>query len=118
VLTLSVLLISVATLIYSYRGGMTAVVWTDVAQLAVYLVGAIVAAAILLGDIPGGWREVVATAGPAGKFAMFDFSLDVTRSYTFWSGVIGGMFLTRCSCSATSARARCVTPAARCSGAA
>lgn len=94
VLTLSVLLISVATLIYSYRGGMTAVVWTDVAQLAVYLVGAIVAAAILLGDIPGGWREVVATAGPAGKFAMFDFSLDVTRSYTFWSGVIGGMFLT------------------------
>jgi len=90
----SILVISAITVLYSYRGGMTAVVWTDVVQLAVYLVGAGVAAWLLLGDIPGGWSEVVAVAGPAGKFTLLDFTFDVTRNYTFWSGVIGGMFLT------------------------
>ena len=94
VLTLSILAISVVTIVYSWRGGMTAVVWTDVAQLVVYLTGAAIAAVVLLDRIPGGWTEVAAVAGAAGKFTLFDFSLDVTRSYTFWSGVVGGLFLT------------------------
>ena len=94
VLTLSILAISVVTIGYSWRGGMTAVVWTDVAQLVVYLTGAAIAAIVLLDRIPGGWNEVASVAGAAGKFTLFDFSLDVTRSYTFWSGVIGGLFLT------------------------
>jgi Na+/proline symporter len=70
------------------------VIWTDVIQLVVYLVGALIAAAILLRDIPGGWSEVQAIAGPAGKFRLFDFTFSLTKSYTFWSGVIGGAFLT------------------------
>jgi Na+/proline symporter len=73
---------------------MTAVVWTDVAQLVVYLGGALFAALLLLQQIPGGWSEVREVAGEAGRFRLFDFTWDVTRSYTFWSGVIGGMFLT------------------------
>jgi SSS family transporter len=93
-LVVAVLVIAVVTVIYTYLGGMTAVVWTDVVQLAVYLVGAVAAAIILLQQIPGGWAEVVAVAAPLDKFRMFDFTWDVTRSYTFWSGVIGGMFLT------------------------
>ena len=52
------------------------------------------AALILLGEIPEGWSEVMATAGPAAKFTLFDFTLGLTTSYTFWSGLIGGMFLT------------------------
>lgn len=90
----SILLIGVVTIIYTYLGGMAAVIWTDVIQLVVYLAGAVVAALVLLGKIPGGWGEVVAVAGAAGKFNVFDFTLDLGRSYTFWSGVIGGAFLT------------------------
>jgi Na+/proline symporter len=63
-------------------------------QLGVYLVGAAAAAIVLLQAIPGGWPGVVAVAQPLGKLQVTDFTWDVTRSYTFWSGVIGGMFLT------------------------
>ena len=93
-LSISVVIIGIATMIYTYHGGMTAVIWTDVIQLAVYLVGAGIAAALLLRLIPGGWAEVQSVAGPAGRFQLFDFTLSVTRSYTFWSGVVGGAFLT------------------------
>jgi len=93
-LVIAVFVIGAATILYTYLGGMAAVVWTDVLQLAIYLLGALLAAAILLQRIPGGWPEVVAVGGAAGKFQLFDFQWDVTRSYTFWSGIIGGAFLT------------------------
>jgi SSS family solute:Na+ symporter len=82
------------TLFYTFHGGMTAVIWTDVVQLVVYLLGAAVAVVVLLDRIPGGWAEVVEVGSAAGRFQVFDFTWDVTRSYTFWSGVIGGAFLT------------------------
>ncbi|MEX2663933.1 MAG: sodium:solute symporter [Vicinamibacterales bacterium] len=94
ILIASVVVIGLATMAYTYYGGMTAVIWTDVIQLAVYVTGAGIAAAVLLQQIPGGWAEVQAVAGPAGKFQLFDFTLSLTRGYTFWSGVIGGAFLT------------------------
>jgi solute:Na+ symporter, SSS family len=94
ILAACVLVIGAATMVYTYFGGMTAVVWTDVSQLCVYLLGAGIAAAVLLGQIPGGWSEAVAVGGDAGRFRLFDFTFDVTRGYTFWSGVIGGAFLT------------------------
>jgi solute:Na+ symporter, SSS family len=49
---------------------------------------------VLLGQIPGGWAEVREAGAEAGRFTLFDFSFDVTRGYTFWSGVLGGAFLT------------------------
>ena len=94
ILILSVIVIGVATIIYTYHGGMTAVIWTDVVQLVVYLVGAAIAAWILLREIPGGWAEVRAVGDAAGRFRLFDFTGTFTKSYTFWSGVIGGAFLT------------------------
>ena len=94
ILIISVLVMGVATIIYTYLGGMTAVIWTDVIQLVIYLVGAVIAAWILLDKIPGGWNEVVQAGSTAGKFRWFDFTWEVTRNYTFWSGVIGGAFLT------------------------
>lgn len=90
----SVLVMGAATILYTYLGGMAAVIWTDVIQLVIYLIGAVIAAWILLGKIPGGWDEVVRVGGAAGKFNWFDFTWDLTKSYTFWSGVIGGAFLT------------------------
>ena len=94
ILVASVLLMGVTTIAYTFLGGMTAVIWTDVIQLVIYLVGAGVAAVILLNRIPGGWGEVTAVAAAHDKFRLFDFTLDLTRGYTFWSGVIGGAFLT------------------------
>ncbi len=93
-LVASVLVMGVTTMVYTYLGGMSAVIWTDVIQLVIYLVGAVVAAAILLERIPGGFAEVARVGGAAGKFQVFDFTWSLTRSYTFWSGVIGGAFLT------------------------
>jgi SSS family transporter len=94
ILVASVLVMGITTIVYTYLGGMAAVIWTDVIQLVIYLVGAGVAAVILLERIPGGWDEVVRVGAAAGKFPLFDFTVSVTKSYTFWSGVIGGAFLT------------------------
>ncbi|MBO0722894.1 MAG: sodium:solute symporter [Blastocatellia bacterium] len=94
IIIFSVMIMGVATIVFSYLGGMSAVIWTDVSQLGIYLIGAIVAAAILLERIPGGWHEVAQVGMDAGKFTLFDFTSGLTKSYTFWSGLIGGAFLT------------------------
>jgi solute:Na+ symporter, SSS family len=94
IIMVAVFVMGIATIIFSYFGGIDAVIWTDVTQLGIYLLGAFVAAFILLRNIPGGWSEVVNTAGAAGKFNFLDFTWDITRSNTFWSGLIGGAFLT------------------------
>ncbi len=93
-LVLSVGLIGVTTLAYTLLGGMTAVIWSDVIQLVVYMSGAAIAGLILLAEIPGGWAEVMTRTQPAGKLVVFDFTAGLTKSYTFWSGLVGGMFLT------------------------
>ncbi|HLG13924.1 MAG TPA: sodium:solute symporter [Blastocatellia bacterium] len=90
----SILITGAATILYTYLGGMKAVIWTDVSQLFIYLAGALVAAYILVGGIEGGFGGYVSAASRGGKFQVFDFALDAARTYTFWSGVIGGMFLT------------------------
>jgi SSS family transporter len=90
----SILIIGAVTILYTYLGGMSAVIWTDVIQLVIYVVGALVAAMILLNRIPGGWGEVVAVGNEFQKFRLLDFTFDIARSYTFWAGVIGGAFLT------------------------
>ncbi|MFN2531014.1 MAG: sodium:solute symporter [Pyrinomonadaceae bacterium] len=90
----SILIIGIVTILYTYLGGMSAVIWTDVIQLVIYIAGALVAAALLLTRIPGGWAEVVAVGNANQKFQLFDFTLQIGRSYTFWAGVIGGAFLT------------------------
>ena len=89
----SVCLIGGTTVAYTLLGGMRAVIWTDVVQLVVYMTGALIAALMVLSKIPGGWMEVINVAGPAGKLVSVDLTFDLTKSYTFWSGVLGGMFL-------------------------
>ena len=94
----SIAIVAALTLIYTFEGGMSAVIWTDVAQLALYLTGSIVAFLLLLHKIPGGWPEVTqAAAAAGGKLRIFDFAFSLTKSYTFWSGLIGGTFLTMAS---------------------
>src|SRR6202165_2206659 len=83
------------TISYTLEGGMKAVIWTDVAQLAIYLTGSAVTLMVLLHRIPGGWPEVTQAAAAAGhKLQVLDFSFSWSTKYTFWSGLIGGAFLT------------------------
>jgi SSS family solute:Na+ symporter len=93
----SILAIVALTLFYTFEGGMTAVIWTDVIQMGMYVLGAAVSFFVLLGKIPGGFGHVIDAAGPAGKLRIFDFHWSWTNPYTFWAGVIGGCFLTTAS---------------------
>ncbi|MCU1262552.1 MAG: sodium:solute symporter [Bryobacterales bacterium] len=98
----SILVIVGLTLFYTFEGGMTAVIWTDVIQMGMYVGGAILSFFIILGKVPGGWTHVVETAQAAHKFQVFDFSFAPTaaffaKPYSFWAGVIGGCFLTSAS---------------------
>jgi SSS family solute:Na+ symporter len=95
---LSVAIVASLTIFYTFEGGMRAVIWTDVIQFTLYLAGSIAAFVLLLHKIPGGWNAVtVAAAASGGKLRVFDFTFSLTRSYTFWSGLIGGTFLTMAS---------------------
>jgi SSS family solute:Na+ symporter len=94
---ISVLLVMALTLLYTFEGGMKAVIWTDVIQLLLYFAGSIVSFILLLKLIPGGWAEVAQVAAAGGKFRVFDFTFSLTKTYTFWAGVLGGTFLTMAS---------------------
>ncbi len=94
---LSIAIISALTLLYTFEGGMAAVIWTDVVQMVIYVGGTIVAISTLGGHVPGGWTEIHRVASLAGKFHLFHFALNLTQAYTFWAGVIGGTFLTMAS---------------------
>lgn len=95
---LAIVIVIALTILYTFEGGMTAVIWTDVAQLLLYLTGSAVTFWVLLHRIPGGWTEVAQVAAAAGhKLQFFDFSFNLATKYTFWSGLIGGAFLTMAS---------------------
>src|SRR5229473_6339335 len=95
---LAVVIVIALTVLYTFEGGMKAVIWTDVAQLMLYLTGSAVTFLVLLHRIPGGWSEVTQVAAAAGhKFQVLDFSWNLATKYTFWSGLIGGAFLTMAS---------------------
>jgi solute:Na+ symporter, SSS family len=94
----SILIITVLTMFYTFEGGMRAVIWTDVVQFFLYLAGSVAAFFLLLQKIPGGWPEVAQVAAASGgKLRVFDFAFSLTQSYTFWSGLLGGTFLTMAS---------------------
>jgi SSS family transporter len=90
--TWTVLILGAAMIVYTVRGGVAAVIWTDVIQMFIYVAGALIVFFGLLDRIPGGWAEVT-TVG-AAHFQVFDFSTDPTRVYTFWAGLFGGVALT------------------------
>lgn len=93
----SITIITVLTLIYTFEGGLAAVIWTDVVQTVIYVGGTLVGLFTILHLVPGGWPAVHSVAATADKFRVFDFTPDFWRPYTFWAGVIGGAFLTTAS---------------------
>ena len=94
---LSIAIISALTLLYTFEGGMAAVIWTDVVQMVIYIGGTLVAIWSLGAHVPGGWATIHTVGAAAGKFHMLNFAMNLTTTYTFWAGVLGGTFLTMAS---------------------
>ncbi|MDZ7331395.1 MAG: sodium:solute symporter [candidate division KSB1 bacterium] len=99
----SIAVIGFLTVVYTYLGGIRAVVWIDVIQMVIYLGGAIVAGVFLLQHLPNGWQDVVAAAQPENKFQLFNFSWNgdwrtfFQSGYHFITSLVGGMFLSMAS---------------------
>jgi solute:Na+ symporter, SSS family len=94
-LTLTILAIGLPTALYTIVGGVQAVTWTDVKQMVVIVGGLFAALAMLLWGLPDdvGVGGALKVAGAAGRLNSIDFRFDVTQTYTFWSGLLGGLFL-------------------------
>ncbi|MGI8997544.1 MAG: sodium:solute symporter, partial [Pyrinomonadaceae bacterium] len=112
----SIILLGAVMILFTYYGGMEAVIWVEVVQLGVYLAGALAAAIVLISAIDGGFNSALALGSQYGKFDVIDLGLrstnyafslpftsnvwnfslpiDLTKTYTFWAGLIGGCFLT------------------------
>jgi SSS family solute:Na+ symporter len=86
----SIAIITVLTLIYTFEGGLAAVIWTDVVQTAIYVGGTLVGLVTILHLVPGGWTAIHAAAASAGKLQVFDFRPNFWLPYTFWAGILGG----------------------------
>lgn len=106
-LSICIVLIGLATILYTFAGGMRSVVWNDCIQFAVYIAGGVLALGVILVALGGGWTqwsELPAAlsrgwswlgdfARQHGKFRLIDFSADLATPYTVWSGLFGGAFI-------------------------
>ena len=112
----SIVLLGIVMIIFTFYGGMEAVIWVEVVQLAIYIGGALAAGFVLINQIEGGFAGAIAVGEQAQKFSLIDwgfratnynlpipfasegvrFSLpfDFTKTFTFWAGLVGGCFLT------------------------
>jgi len=94
-LTLTILAIGAPTILYTMLGGVQAVTWTDVKQMAIVVGGLVCAVIALILGLPSevGVGQALHIAGAAGRATTIDFQFDPKQTYTFWSGLVGGLFL-------------------------
>jgi solute:Na+ symporter, SSS family len=97
VMPVAVLVLGTLTVIYTIKGGMRAVVWTEIVQASVYLFGGFAALFLIGQAVTGGWGAIIDSAGGAGKLATFDFYTGFDRPHTIFAGLIGGAFLSMAS---------------------
>lgn len=93
----SILILGACTVLYTYHGGMKAVIWTDVLQIGVYLCGGIAAMVIIGNEVAGGWSQIFSDASARGQMRVFDLYTGFDRPHTLWAGLIGGAFLSMAS---------------------
>lgn len=97
VMPVAVLVLGTLTIIYTIKGGMRAVVWTEIVQASVYIIGGL-SAAILAGHlVSGGWSAILSSASAAGKLHTISWYTGFDKPYTMFAGVIGGAFLSMAS---------------------
>ena len=94
-LTLTILAIGGPTILYTMLGGVQAVTWTDVKQMGIVVGGLVCAVIALILGLPHdvSVARALHIAGAAGRMNTIDFHFDPKQTYTFWSGLIGGLFL-------------------------
>lgn len=90
----SIILLGIVMIIFTFYGGMEAVIWVEAVQLFIYIGGAVAAGWIILSQIDGGMTRVLEIGNEFNKFQFLDFTFSFTKTYTFWGGIIGGCFLT------------------------
>jgi SSS family transporter len=93
----SILILGAFTIVYTYHGGMRAVIWTDVLQTCVYLLGGIAALWLIGKGVQGGWSAILGDAAARGKLTLVDTYAGLDRAHTLWAGLIGGAFLSMAS---------------------
>ncbi|MGL6075661.1 MAG: sodium:solute symporter family transporter [Fimbriiglobus sp.] len=86
----AIIAVGVITIIYTYMGGMKAVLWTDLIQFVIKIAGAALAGVFVLQMLPGGWEQFQETGLEAGKFAWYRVEWDPTQPFNLWAGIIGG----------------------------
>ncbi len=86
----AIIVVGVVTIIYTYLGGMKAVLWTDLIQLLIQVGGAVLAFGLILGGLDGGWTEFLEVGSSHHKFQLIDLSWSPTNPFVLWAGVIGG----------------------------
>jgi SSS family transporter len=96
-MTMSVLVMGIATIVYTYLGGMQAVIWTDLIQFVIYILGALVAVVFIVNLVPGGFEAIRSIGSDAGKFQVIDSTATFAQPYVLWAGVIGGAFFSMAS---------------------
>ncbi len=94
-LALTILAIGLPTVVYTMIGGVQAVTWTDVKQMVVIVAGVVAAVVALIVGLPDGVGvgSALHVAGWTGRMRAVDFDFDLNQTYTFWSGIVGGLFL-------------------------
>ena len=93
----AIIVLGVLTVLYTYRGGMKAVVWTELVQASIYVVGGISAIVLIGQNVTGGWPSIIETASASGKLQSIDFYTGFDRPHTVFAGLIGGAFLAMAS---------------------
>lgn len=86
----SIVLVGIVTIIYTFLGGMKAVLWTDLIQFLIKIAGAILAGVCILMQLDGGWNTYLEIGTQADKFAWLDPVFDITKRYSLWTGLLGG----------------------------
>ncbi|MEP6507453.1 MAG: sodium:solute symporter [Gemmatimonadales bacterium] len=93
----AILLLGVLTIIYTYKGGIKAVVWTELLQASVYVVGGISAVILIGHGVDGGWSHIIDVASASGKLKAIDTYMGFNRPHTLFAGLLGGAFLSMAS---------------------
>lgn len=100
---LSIIIVSLVTLIYTYLGGIRAVIWTDVIQLILYLGGAVLTLAVIVSRVPQGMTSAVSFLKEQQKLRLIAFGLNLSfkdflaQPYTFFTALLGGAFFSLAS---------------------
>jgi SSS family transporter len=94
---MAILILGLLTVVYTYKGGMKAVVWTELLQASVYVLGGISAVVLLGHSVAGGWSHITDVAAQAGKLKILDTYTGLDRPHTIFAGLLGGAFLSMAS---------------------